>query len=172
MNQAPHSFQVAAGVATYVHLQARLKAELPDLDDITLADTLEGITDLRELLAQLIRSALEDEVLASALTTRLAELRSRLQRLGQRADKKRALALKAMAEADIKKLVAPDFTASLRLGAPVLDIVAEDRIPSAYWKPQPPKLDRLGLLAALRGGTEVEGAMLAAPEFQLNVRTK
>ena len=172
MKQAPHSFQVAAGVATYVHLHARLKAELPDLDDITLADTLEGITDLRELLAQLIRSALEDETLASALTTRLAELRSRLQRLGQRADKKRALALKAMAEADIKKLVAPDFTASLRLGAPALDILAEERIPPVYWKPQPPKLDRLGLMAALKGGIEIQGAALGAPQVQLNVRTK
>ena len=77
-----------------------------------------------------------------------------------------------MAEADIKKLVAPDFTASLRLGAPALDILAEERIPPVYWKPQPPKLDRLGLMAALKGGIEIQGAALGAPQVQLNVRTK
>ena len=65
-----------------------------------------------------------------------------------------------------------DFTASLRQGAPALEVVAEDKIPAAYWKPQPPKLDRQGLLAALKAGTAIEGAALAPPHLQLSVRTK
>ena len=44
----------------------RLLAEIPDLDNETLADTLEGLTDLREMLAEVIRSALEDEALLPA----------------------------------------------------------------------------------------------------------
>jgi hypothetical protein len=48
-----------------------------------------------------------------------------------------------MSEADIKTLVQPDFTASLRRGAPTLEVLAAERIPSDYWRPQPPKLDRL-----------------------------
>ena len=51
-------------------------------------------------------------------------------------------------------------------------MVAEDKIPAAYWKPQPPKLDRQGLLAALKAGTAIEGAALAPPHLQLSVRTK
>ena len=153
-------------------LRDRLLEQIPDLDDETLADTLEGLTDLREILAELVRSALEDEALSAGLSTRLAEMRARLQRLGDRAEKKRALALRAMAEAEIKTLIEPDFTASLRRGAPTLEVVAEERIPPAYWKPQPPKLDRQGLLVALKGGTEIDGAALAAPQVQLSVRTK
>ena len=77
-----------------------------------------------------------------------------------------------MAEAEIKTLIESDFTASLRRGGPTLDVLAEEKIPAAYWKPQPPKLDRQGLLAALKSGAEIEGATLAAPDIQLSVRTK
>jgi len=163
---------VKAEVIQYDLLRDKLREQFPSIDDDTLADTLEGLTDLREILVELVRSALEDEALLEALSTRLAEMRARLQRLGDRADKKRALALKAMSEAEIQTLIAPDFTAALRRSAPALDVSAEDRIPPAYWKPQPPKLDRRGLLAALKGGVEVDGAALAAPEMQLSVRTK
>ena len=153
-------------------LRDRLLAEIPDLDTETLADTLEGITDLREMLAEVIRSALEDEALAAGLSTRLSDMKARLERLETRAKRKRELALQAMSEAEIAKLVEADFTASLRQGAPALEVVAEDKIPAAYWKPQPPKLDRQGLLAALKAGTAIEGAALAPPHLQLSVRTK
>ena len=68
-----------------------------------------------------------------------------------------------MSEAEIPKLTVADFTASLRHGAPTLEVVEEAKIPAAYWKPQPPKLDRQGLLAALKGGTVIEGAVLEPP---------
>jgi hypothetical protein len=113
-----------------------------------------------------------DRALSAGLSARLTEMRARLQRLGDRAEKKRSFTLKATVEAEIKTLVAPDFTASLRRGAPTLDVLAEERIPLAYWKAQPPKLDRQGLLSALKDGGEIDGAALAAPETQLSVRTK
>ena len=150
----------------------RLLAEIPDLDSQTLADTLEGITDLKEMLAEVIRSALEDEALAAGLSTRLSDMKARLERFETRARRKRQLALEAMKEAEITNLVEADFTASVRRGAPTLEVVAEDKIPAAYWKPQPPKLDRQGLLAALKAGTAIEGAALAPPHLQLSLRTK
>ena len=153
-------------------LRERILAQIPDIDAETLADTLEGITDLREIVSELIRSALEDEALTTGLSSRLAEMKARAQRLGDRAEKKRALALRAMTEADIQTLLAPDFTASLRRSAPSLEIVAEEIIPDAYWKPQPAKLDRQTLLATLKSGVQIDGATLAPPQFQLSVRTK
>ena len=153
-------------------LHARLLAEIPDIDEETLADTLEGITDLREMLAAIIRSALDDEALAAGLSTRLFEMKARIERFETGAKRKRELALRAMDEAQIAKLMEPDFTASLRHGAPTLEVVEESKIPAAYWKPQPPKLDRQGLLTALKAGTAIEGAVLEAPRLQLSVRTK
>ena len=156
----------------YAVLRTRLLAEVPDLDAETLADTLEGLTDLREMLAELIRSALEDEALAVGLSTRLSDMKARLERFETRAKRKRQLALKTMGEADMAKLEQPDFTASLRQAAPALEVVAEDKIPAAYWKPQPFKLDRQGLLQALKSGTAIDGACLAPPQQCLSVRTK
>ena len=46
-------------------LRDHLLLQIPDIDPETLADTLEGITDLREMLAEIIRSALDDEALAA-----------------------------------------------------------------------------------------------------------
>ena len=153
-------------------LRKRLLAEIPDLDAETLSDTLEGITDLKEMLAELVRSALEDEALAAGLSTRLSDMKARLERLETRAKRKRQLALKTMGEADMAQLEQPDFTASLRQAAPALEIVAEDKIPAAYWKPQPFKLDRQGLLQALKAGTAIDGACFASPQQCLSVRTK
>jgi hypothetical protein len=146
--------------------------EIPDLDAVTLADTLEGITDLREMVAEVIRSALEDEALASGLSTRLNDMKARLERLETRAGRKRQLALRVMSEADIQKLMQSDFTASLKQGAPTLDVVDEAKVPAAYWKPQPSKLDRQGLLAALKAGVAIDGVAIGVAQTQLSVRTR
>ena len=159
-------------LSRYAYLRSRLLAEIPDLDAETLADTLEGISDLKEMLAELIRSALEDEAFASGLSTRLADMKARLERFETRAGRKRQLALRVMSEADIQKLMQPDFTASLKQGAPTLDVIDEAKVPAAYWKPQPSKLDRQGLLSALKAGVTIEGVGIAPPQTQLSVRTR
>jgi hypothetical protein len=158
--------------ARYDALRERLMLEIPDLDAVTLADTLEGITDLREMVAEVIRSALEDEALASGLSTRLNDMKARLERLETRAGRKRQLALRVMSEADIQKLMQSDFTASLKQGAPTLDVVDEAKVPAAYWKPQPSKLDRQGLLAALKAGVAIDGVAIGVAQTQLSVRTR
>jgi hypothetical protein len=105
--------ELAINTRRYVHLRDRLRDEYPDIDDDTLSDTLEGITDFRETLAEIIRSALVDELFASCLSTRISDMKARLDRFQRRAERKRELALKAMAEAELSKLVQADFTASI-----------------------------------------------------------
>ena len=99
-------------------------------------------------------------------------MRERLSRLELRATKKRELALEAMTEVGLTKIEQPDFTASARTGSPALVVIAEDRIPKAYWLPQPPKLDRQGLLGELKRGIEIPGAQMNNPKPVLSVRTK
>ena len=129
---------------TYLQLRERISGIYPQADDETLRDTLEGITDLHEMIAAVIRSALVDEALHAGLRFRVDDMRERLSRLELRASKKRQLALEAMTEVGLSKLEQPDFTASARAGSPALMVIAEERIPEAYWLPQPPKLDRPG----------------------------
>ena len=161
-----------AEVQVYNWLRERMLDRYPDLDDETIRDTLEGITTLHELIAELIRSALFDEALQDALRTRIEEMRSRLARLAERGLKKRQLALEAMNAAGLKKLEQPDFTASARLGVPPLVVTSEQSIPEAYWVPQPPKLDRQTLTSDLRRGDEIPGACLGNSAPILAVRTK
>ena len=139
--------------ATYRAIRDRLRAEDPHMDDRTLADTVEGLTDLHEVLAAVIRAALADEALATGLKGRVAEM-------------------DVMVELDLKKLAVPDFTASLRPGLPALMVLDEAVVPSIYWEPRDPRLNRQGLLADLKQGTEITGVTLSNPEPVLSVRTK
>src|SRR6476659_2417367 len=112
----------------YQVLRQRLLVEWPTLEEEWLLDTLEGITDLHEMIAVVIRSALVDEALQTGLRSRLEEMRQRLARLENRGAKKRQLALEAMNEVGLTKLEQPDFSASTRVGSPALIVIAEDQI--------------------------------------------
>jgi hypothetical protein len=166
------SHPLAAEASKYQMLKQRLLESYPNCDDATLTDTLEGITDLHEMIAAVIRSALVDEALQAGLRSRLDDMKERLSRLELRANKKREIALHAMSEVGLVKLDQPDFTASTRAGFPALIVVSEQTIPETYWLPQPPKLDRQGLLGELKRGAAIPGAELSNPKPILMVRTK
>ena len=146
-----------AEVQIYNCLRQKVMDQYLDLDDETIRDTLEGITDLHEMIAAVIRSALVDEALHAGLRFRLDDMKERLSRLELRASKKRELALEAMTEVGLSKLEQPDFTASARAGTPALVVIAEESIPGAYWLPQPPKLDRQAILGELKRGPTSQG---------------
>ena len=164
--------QLKGEVIRYHGAKERLLANWPEIDGETLADTLEGITNLHEMIAAVIRSALVDEALHAGLRFRVDDMKERLSRLELRASKKRQLALEAMTEVGLSKLEQPDFTASARAGSPALVVIAEETIPEAYWLPQPPKLDRQAILGELKRGIEIPGAQMSNPKPVLSVRTK
>ena len=89
-----------------------------------------------------------------------------------RAAKRREMARDAMVEVNIKKIAAPDFTVSIRPGSPALRVMDESVIPEDYFEPQEPRLNRQGLLAALKKGEEIAGVSLSNPDPVLSVRTK
>ncbi len=154
------------------YLRERLEAAFPDADEETLMDTLEGMTTLTDSLAELLRSSQEDQSLASALRSRMSDMQERCARLEERARKKRELVCTVMEEADLKKLVEPDFTVSLRPSRAPLMIIDEAAIPGDYWRPQPAQLDRMGLISALSNGRDIPGAVLGNPPMTIAVRTK
>jgi hypothetical protein len=158
--------------ATYRALRDRIRAHDPQIDEQTLADTVEGLTDLHEILAAVLRAALADEAMAAGLKCRISDMQGRLDRLQDRAAKRRQIAKDAMVELDLKKLAVPDFTASIRPGMPALVVLNEDAVPKTYWEPGEPRLRRQILASDLKGGAEVAGATLSNPEPVLSVRVR
>jgi Siphovirus Gp157 len=164
--------QMIVAAAGYRLIRDRIRAEDPQIDERTLADTVEGLTDLHEIVAAIVRSALTDEALATGLKGRIAEIQDRLDRLQDRASKRRHIAKDVMTELDIKKITAPDFSVSIRPGMPALLVLDESAVPNLYWQPSAPRLNRQGLLSELKNGADITGVTLSNPEPVLSVRTR
>ena len=114
-----HSVTVlSAEVARYRALAEQLKEEYAGIDEETLSDTLEGASELPDLLTAIIRSSLLDEALAAALKARLGDMKARLDRLEERQDRKRRLVCNNMGQAGLDKLNAADLSISRRHGVP------------------------------------------------------
>jgi hypothetical protein len=163
---------LAFAAISYRSIRDRIRAQDPQIDDQTLADTVEGLTDLHEILTAVIRAALADEALATGLKGRIAAMEDRLTRLQDRASKRRQIAKDVMVELGLKKLTAPDFTASIRPGMPALMVIDEAAVPSIYWEPREPRLNRQELANELKQGAEIAGVALSNPEPVLSVRTR
>jgi Siphovirus Gp157 len=163
---------LAFAAINYRSIRDRIRAQDPQIDEQTLADTVEGLTDLHEIVQAVIRAALADEALARGLKCRISDMQGRLDRLEDRAAKRRQIAKDVMVELDLKKLNAPDFTATIREGTPSLMVINEDAVPSIYWQPSEPRLKRQELAYELKQGAEIAGVALSNPEPVLSVRTR
>ena len=86
-------------LSSHLLFRERLREAFPDAGDECLQDTLEGMTNLSEMLAEVLRSLLADEDFVGALKGRIGEMQTRSTRLAERARKKRDLVSQVMAEA-------------------------------------------------------------------------
>jgi hypothetical protein len=158
--------------AHYRRMAEQLRADCAGIDDETLKDTLEGVSDLPAMIEELIRSSLADGALMTGLKARLEEMDVRLQRLKERHEKKRERAAWAMAAAQMRRLEVEDFSVSLAQGSQKLAILDETKLPAIFFVPQPSKLDRSSLFNTLKRGEAVEGASLILGSPHVAVRTR
>ena len=93
------------------YLRARLEEVFPDADEETLVDTLEGLSNLPDMLAEVCRSMLDDQAMVQALRGRIGDMQERYGRIEGRARKKRELALpmhEHRSSTDVRRLVVRD----------------------------------------------------------------
>jgi hypothetical protein len=161
---------IGGELSKHVEFRNRLLAEFPEIDEITLYDSLSGVSNLEEALAATLLFAHYDEMRAGMLDAEIEKLRMRAERFQARADKARARVREAMEEAGLKRIVTHSMTATLRPTQPAVIITDEKLLPPDYLKHPPPKPDKTLIKQAIKDGFEVPGAMLSNGGMTLAVR--
>jgi hypothetical protein len=160
--------QLAKEIAAAQALRASLALMTDDADAIR--DTIEGETSLHELIGTVMAAITEDEIQAAGLTAMLEKFVARKVATEERIARRRAAIEQAMTIGEIKTLALPDATLSLKNVPPGLEITDEAQIPSEFWKPVDPKLDKAAIKAALKDGRAIPGATLGNGSISLQVR--
>jgi hypothetical protein len=139
-------------------------------DEDLLRDMLEGETHLRPLMAAVCEAVGTDEGLISGLKQAENNLAQRRARIEQRIELRRTALMTAMETANLKSFEAPTGTITLKATPPQALILDEAAVPSEYWKPQDPKLDKRAVLAALKEGAAIPGTQLSNGGTTLQIR--
>jgi hypothetical protein len=140
-----------------------LRANLADIiqDEDDARDFVEGETNLLEAIELAVKQTGEDEAAIEAIDNYVAKLTGRKDRLKSRIETMRAAIGVAMDQASQKKVETPYGTVTRKQAVRTAIITDEASIPTSYWKPQDPKLDKAKLAADLRAGQKIEGATLS-----------
>jgi hypothetical protein len=140
-------------------------------DEILLADSLEGQTDLFEFLREIERKRRTASTLAEAVAIEIKDLRERRDRFMRRDEALRAMLFNVLQWAELKKAELPEATISIRTGSQKVIIEDENTIPDEYCRiiREP---DKVKIKAALSEFKSVAGASLSNAEPVLAIRTK
>ena len=177
MNSSP----LASSLAERPALKDQLLRSFPELgdDEQALLDTLDGISDLDEQIALVMRDALDRETQATALQAmidawlveRIEPMKARVERLNGGAKTRKNVVFNAMQTAGMRNLKLPDMTLSIGRGKAKVVITDEAALPDDMMriKREP---DKLAIATELMNGRAVEGAMLGNPQAFLTVHRK
>lgn len=141
-------------------LLANLRDVIGD-DEQAAEDFLEGETGFKEAISAAVEMIGEWEAFAEALSSRIGEMKARKDRLENRVEMTRAAIASAMGAVNMRKITLPVATLTLKATPPKVIVTEESDIPSNFWKPQPPKLDKQALGDALKDGRTIAGATLS-----------
>jgi hypothetical protein len=134
---------------------------LPDDEDYgLLISTVEGESDVLEVIDRVVEAAIAD--------AKLVELaRERARRIEERAKRTRNVALQIIEALGISPLERPLFTASVSYHRE-LGSLNEAELPDEWFRRAP---DKIAIAKALRAGQDIPGASLGNDQPRLTIRT-
>lgn len=138
--------------------------------DTLLADTVEGETNILELIAKVDYSIVEDDAIVVGLGEAIKMLQARKTRIEGRADMKRAVLANALDMIGKKSHETPTGKISLSPKPLIAVVIDESLIPSRFWTAQAPKLDKTALNAAVKAGEAIDGATKSNPGLTISIR--
>ena len=169
----PRSSVTVRAIGVELNEAMKLRQQLgEDCDPKLLLDTIEGETNLAEACVFVLEQTHEDEILIEGLAAKIAELQVRKGRMEKSVESRRGVILMAMDKAGLQTIKSPLGTMTARPTPPKASITDEALIPSRFWKPSDPKLDRAAVAAALKAGEAVPGASLSNGGLTLSIRIK
>ncbi len=142
-------------------------------DCASLGDGLLQASDFEELCLDIAESAVEHELQAKAVAERIAELTERKGRLLRTSENLRNVILQSMEIKGTQNIKSPTLTLSIAKRGGDLVITDEALIPSRFFKPQPPVLDKKALKeSVITDGEVIEGTTIGNGSISLTIRRK
>lgn len=157
MNEIKRNLSIQADVAAV--LVAQYSEVVRDEDEIK-TNLIQGETDLIEAIGAAVARIREVEALIAGIEDHERQIKARKDRLKHQAEMLRAAVGVAMQTAELDRAETPVATVARKNVPPRAIVTEEADLPAQFWTPQPPKLDKRKLLAALKEGA-VPGASLS-----------
>jgi len=144
-----------------------------ELDEQLRLSTLEGETELNEIVSILLAENEDDEGNIAQVKTQIETRRERIARFERRIETRKNAIVSLMDTAGIQKLPLPEATVSLRTLLPRPKVVDADALPSAFTIEQViRKPDTEAIAAAMERGASIPGVVLTNGGASLTVRRK
>lgn len=150
---------------------AELRALLGDADPDLIHDTLEGQTDVFEIVDWLLGKLADEEAMQEAIASRIEALAVRKQACGGRIERLRQALLSCMLAVGEKSLRRPEATVSVASRKPGIQAIDETVLPDRFFKTER-KVNRADVGVALKDGEVVPGVTLDNGGISLTVRRK
>lgn len=135
-----------------------------DLDEQTVADTLEGLSGELEVKATNVAMFCRNlEASAEAIKNAETAMANRRKSIERRADRMRQYLKENMERVGILKIEGPHFALVIKKNPPVVHVEARELIPQEFFEPSPPpppSLDKKRVAKALKDGLDVPGCRL------------
>lgn len=160
---------IAGALSREADAAADLMAALRTDDAELSHDMIEGETGLIEAISAAIDEIDQCEIITEGCRAKAEEIRRRGERAEMRATRIRALIEQAMTLADLPTARLPVATVTLKSLPPRPVVADESLVPSEFWKPVPPRLDRAALNQAAKAGP-IPGVEMTNGSVSLQIR--